>query len=471
MPAQLHDGDVINIGRYELRVELQEARADPLADLPPPVAPADIAGRAGPAAQPAAGEFVAGLDDPGQGGHDFLDDLLGDAPPGHSRPGQRPADPVGEPILPEDILGPAEPEAEPHRPTQRYDAPSVQDAFRPPPVSAPQTPAAGPPATGTAGAAGGQLIPDDWDLETAPEEAGGTEPRTAPQPGGGAAIPDDWDPGFGAASPPAAPAVPEDVIPTPALPEAAPPQPEPPPVAPTPPQAAATPAPQQAPAAAVSAPSPQTAPAATAATPTPQPAAAPQPAPPRTDAARAFLKAAGVENLEIADDELEEVMARLGASFRTLVEGLREVLIARAAIKNEFRLEQTVISLDGNNPLKFSVSPQHAVESMVKPASPGYLSAAEASREALTDIKAHEVAMMTGMQAAIQGLLKRFDPEMLAGRIETGGLASLVGNRKARLWDQFELIYNDVAREAEDDFQTLFGKEFARAYRAQVKKL
>jgi type VI secretion system protein len=147
------------------------------------------------------------------------------------------------------------------------------------------------------------------------------------------------------------------------------------------------------------------------------------------------------------------------------------VLIARAAIKNEFRLNQTVISVDGNNPMKFSVSPDHAVETMVRPTTPGYQPAPAAAQEAVEDVKAHEVAMMTGMQAAIDGLLKRFDPERLQGRIESGGVASLLTNRKARLWDQFETLYADIAREAEDDFQTLFGKEFAKAYQAQLRKL
>ncbi|RMH46737.1 MAG: hypothetical protein D6686_14435 [Alphaproteobacteria bacterium] len=67
--------------------------------------------------------------------------------------------------------------------------------------------------------------------------------------------------------------------------------------------------------------------------------------------------------------------------------------------------------------------------------------------------------------------MKRFDPERLQGRIESGGVAGLLGSRKARLWTEFERLYAEIAREAEDDFQTLFGREFARAYQAQIRKL
>jgi predicted component of type VI protein secretion system len=35
----------------------------------------------------------------------------------------------------------------------------------------------------------------------------------------------------------------------------------------------------------------------------------------------------------------------------------------------------------------------------------------------------------------------------------------------------FCATYKDIAREAEDDFQALFGREFARAYTAQINKL
>ncbi|MES2697733.1 MAG: type VI secretion system-associated FHA domain protein, partial [Verrucomicrobiota bacterium] len=35
--------------------------------------------------------------------------------------------------------------------------------------------------------------------------------------------------------------------------------------------------------------------------------------------------------------------------------------------------------------------------------------------------------------------------------------------RKARLWELFNSLYGEVAREAEDDFQRLFGQAFVAA--------
>jgi FHA domain-containing protein len=51
-------------------------------------------------------------------------------------------------------------------------------------------------------------------------------------------------------------------------------------------------------------------------------------------------------------------------------------------------------------------------------------------------------------------------------------LGSLVpASRRAKLWELYEHLYRDISKEAQDDFQTLFGKEFLRAYEAQIDKL
>ncbi|HEU0223005.1 MAG TPA: type VI secretion system-associated FHA domain protein TagH [Paracoccaceae bacterium] len=425
-PAPLSHGDVISIGRYELRVEIQgagRAARDPLADLPPPLGEEPVAPVSRQRSLPSGTDFLSGLDDPGHQGRDFLDELLGEGPK-LGPPGRAP-DPLPEPLtaddlLPPDRLGAPLPESS-HRGASAPDhSASAQDYFRPAPVAH-------------------RLIPDDWDTEPGAEPIAEPAPRPAPErPAEDLALRRP----SAAKARPAEPVLRGDPFSEPT----------------TRPQAADRRPPPERPLTRRDEPQRRD---------EPGPAAPPASA----DAARAFLKAAGIERLDIPDAELEAIMARLGETFRILVTGLREVLIARASIKNEFRLSQTVIAIDNNNPIKFSINPDQAIEALVRPPSPGYLPAPDAARQALDDIKAHEVAMMSGMQAAIHGLLVRFDPERLASRIETGGLAGLLGNKKSRYWDAFATLYDEIAREAEDDFQTLFGKEFARAYQAQIKKL
>ena len=214
------------------------------------------------------------------------------------------------------------------------------------------------------------------------------------------------------------------------------------------------------------------------ATPVEQPAAPVEPAPAQpvaagqVDMARAFLEGAGAEDVRIDDAELPQTMARMGRVMKTLITGLREILMTRTSIKSEFRIEQTMISAGGNNPLKFSISPEQAVETMIKPATKGYLSPESAAEQALQDIKAHEVAMVTGMEAALKGVLKKLDPEQLAGQIEvSGAFGSLLRGKKARYWEVYEKIYAEISDQAENDFHDLFSREFARAYKEQLEKL
>ncbi|TMM54137.1 type VI secretion system-associated FHA domain protein TagH [Sulfitobacter sabulilitoris] len=199
----------------------------------------------------------------------------------------------------------------------------------------------------------------------------------------------------------------------------------------------------------------------------------PQPAPGGPDAAsRAFLDALGAGDLKILDDDLVETMTRLGGVLNTMIGGVREILMTRQSIKSEFRMQQTVISAGANNPLKFSVSVDQAIEAMTRPAVKGYLPAATAAEEALDDIKAHEVAMMTGMEAALKGVLARLEPRKLAERIAAdSSLRSVLTNKKARYWDVFEAQYGEISDQAENDFHDLFSKEFSRAYQAQLDRL
>lgn len=205
------------------------------------------------------------------------------------------------------------------------------------------------------------------------------------------------------------------------------------------------------------------------------------PAPAQTDTAptgadaraafRAFLEGAGVAGASIDDSNPEAALRAAGAVFSAMTAGLREVLISRAAIKSEMRIEQTMIAAQGNNALKFSVTAEDAVAAMLTSKRRGYMAPLAAAQEALSDIKDHEIAVMAGVQTALMTLLRRFDPVELEKRLNIGGLSAVLpGARKSRYWDSFRQIYGDITREAEDDFQSVFGRPFAKAYTEQTRK-
>jgi type VI secretion system FHA domain protein len=101
------------------------------------------------------------------------------------------------------------------------------------------------------------------------------------------------------------------------------------------------------------------------------------------------------------------------------------------------------------------------------------MAAAPAMRDAYVDLRAHQFGMVAGMRAALEGVLDRFDPAELEGRLtQRSMLQSLLsGSRKAKLWEMFVEHSAQIRAEAADDFQTLFGSAFLQAYEAHIDQL
>jgi type VI secretion system FHA domain protein len=177
----------------------------------------------------------------------------------------------------------------------------------------------------------------------------------------------------------------------------------------------------------------------------------------------AFLRGAGLPDARLADPVA--AMEALGQAFRAFVTGLRNAMIARATIKAEFRIEQTMVRVRGNNPLKFAAGDDDALSALLGAGRHVDMTPVQAVTEALQDMRLHELATVAAMRAAVQGLIARLDPAALRQAAEAaGGLALVPSQRKARAWDAYEALYASTARALQDDFDTVFGMAFARAY-------
>ena len=97
----------------------------------------------------------------------------------------------------------------------------------------------------------------------------------------------------------------------------------------------------------------------------------------------------------------------------------------------------------------------------------------EIQRDAFDDLRAHQLGVMAGMKAALDGVLQRFDPQQLEAQLSgRSTLSNLIpSNRKAKLWELFQQLFGQLSAEAQDDFDELFGKAFLRAYEAQLDRL
>ncbi len=227
------------------------------------------------------------------------------------------------------------------------------------------------------------------------------------------------------------------------------------------PDAAAAPAP-------VTPPAPAAAPVSTPAAPTAQAAASTD-----TDALlAAFREGLGMPHLP-AGGLTPEFMRLLGQLIHESARGTVDLLVARAALKREVRAEATMIVARENNPLKFSPSAEVALGHLLGPAVRGFIEPQRAMRDAFDDLRAHQLAFLAGMRAALEGLLQRFDPASLEARLTQKSVLSslLPAARKAQLWSVFQQEYQQIAGELSDDFHQVFGREFLRAYEAQLDSL
>ena len=213
-----------------------------------------------------------------------------------------------------------------------------------------------------------------------------------------------------------------------------------------------------------------------------QPAVSPPPAAPRAAAAagsgddaalwQAFCEGAGVR-LPLPPGGGAERMRTVGRVLRGAVDGALQLMAVRASTKHEMRAAVTQIQARSNNPLKFAPNANVGLEQLVQPPQRGFLDGPAAMQDAMHDLVGHSIGTVTGMRAAIEGMLDRFDPAALEKQL-TGGsvLDSLLPmNRKARLWELYVQHHHRIHEEAQEDFHTLFGKAFTAAYEEQIERL
>ncbi len=186
----------------------------------------------------------------------------------------------------------------------------------------------------------------------------------------------------------------------------------------------------------------------------------------------ALLRGLGLPELKLTRAGAE-VAETVGAMLREATAGTIDVLMARALTKKESRIEMTMLAVRANNPLKFFPNADGALTQMLTNSMAGYLPPVQAMASAFDDLRAHELAVIAGMRAALAAVLHRFDPQQIERRLAEPTVMDkmLSASRKAKLWDRMVDVYGEIAREADDDLQHLYGEKFSEAYEEQVARL
>ncbi|MFZ5603972.1 MAG: type VI secretion system-associated FHA domain protein TagH [Pseudomonadota bacterium] len=187
------------------------------------------------------------------------------------------------------------------------------------------------------------------------------------------------------------------------------------------------------------------------------------------DSARqlADLLGLGALTQEQLDALLPEAASILKESVARLLEGLR----ARTSIKNEMRLDRTMIQPVENNPLKFALTDKDALRYLFCADSNAYLSGSRAVKEAFDDINDHQMALLAGMRSAYEYMLARFAPATLESALGDPQSKWFLGNKKSHLWDAYEQYFVKLQQDPEESFNALFGRKFSSTYSEQIDEI
>lgn len=203
---------------------------------------------------------------------------------------------------------------------------------------------------------------------------------------------------------------------------------------------------------------------------------APAPAAPWSgDAAalwRAFCEGAGVK-VEPPEGVTPELMRLAGTLLRSAIDGTLQMIAMRSATRHELRADVTMIQARNNNPLKFSPDAQAALEQLLQPPLRGFMPGPAAVTEAMDDLVGHAIGTMAGTRSALEGVLARFAPQALEGKLvgKTVFDSLLPMAHRAKLWELYLQHYEAIREEAQEDFHALFGKAFVEAYEQQLEQL
>lgn len=196
-----------------------------------------------------------------------------------------------------------------------------------------------------------------------------------------------------------------------------------------------------------------------------QPAPKEEAAPPESRGGmQPFLEALGVDAM--VDDSLsEQAQKELGGLTRLLLDQLMSLLRQRAREKQSLRVEQTLFERRGNNPLKFSATPEDAVEALLLRRNPAFMQPQQAVEDAFSDIRGHDRAMLRGIEAVVSELLADGPEGTARGRPPKWDLVS-----RSRAYGEL-MARRDWQREEWGDTERMMRSPvFAGAYEAAIRE-
>jgi predicted component of type VI protein secretion system len=145
------------------------------------------------------------------------------------------------------------------------------------------------------------------------------------------------------------------------------------------------------------------------------------------------------------------------------------LLLASTAVKKSLGTESDEVDA---NPLKSLSNPAKAIAFLFDPATrtADGPDPVQALGDACSDLRVHQIALMSAMQAAVLTALQRVDPKAIE-REHGSSLGGLTLNKKSKLWDLAVAHHEQLTLEVGESINRVFGAEVQAAYAAEVRRI
>jgi len=181
----------------------------------------------------------------------------------------------------------------------------------------------------------------------------------------------------------------------------------------------------------------------------------------------AFMKGLDISRAEIhpSTDPLV-VMENAGRALKEFVDGTTDLLASRTALKAMFRLDQTTVLPQHNNPLKFAENTRDSMMQLLVGKEGEYLGPADAVREVCKDLKFHHDAVLEAMMSAFVHYMDRFNPAELQENFDRtlDKKPLLSAMNQLKYWQLYCDLYPIMTEQSIGSLPHQFGEDFVRSY-------
>lgn len=184
-----------------------------------------------------------------------------------------------------------------------------------------------------------------------------------------------------------------------------------------------------------------------------------------------FLIAAGIDPESVdPDTDPAAVLTNAGEVLNELVGGITELMVARANMKSMFRLEQTGVMPQLNNPIKLSASTSDTIRQLLLGQEGEFLGPLASVREACKDLRWHHDGVIGAMIKAFNEYVERFDPDQVEEHFEETYQKKpfFSFQAKQKFWDHYRDTYPVLTQAGNASLPQTFSEDFVRQYDRQL---